>query len=247
MVLPRAFAAPHVGYTVLVLAVAGVVSVLVSIILLARTVTMSTVSRIAHLVILVMGPAFAVASIPVHINQYTVRIGEERQILRSLRRVRLAVFEYVELNGKLPTSESWCDEIVDLVERDALRLYRRDAIPCIFGMNEALSGRAPHLYPGETVLFVEATGPWNHSGGPELLSAKAARPAIGCAERVYVLFLDGTIGRYALDSAKIAIYTGDHTTFNLDTFTGAIGAFGPYMSKAETAYSPLQWDSGGEW
>jgi len=66
--VPRTLARPHMDYLVLVFAAIAVVSSFVSIGLLAVTVALPAVSRVAHLLLLITGLAFAVAIVPVQVN-----------------------------------------------------------------------------------------------------------------------------------------------------------------------------------
>jgi hypothetical protein len=91
---------------------------------------------------------------------------------------------------KFPSAQSWCDDIKDYVGNASVYKAPNDSGPgrCSFAFNEKLSGLDEGKIDPQTVLFFEADGGWNRSGGPELMLEK---PRSGGS---YVIgFADGSV------------------------------------------------------
>jgi len=91
---------------------------------------------------------------------------------------------------KFPNAQSWCDDLKEYVGNATVYKAPNDSGPgrCSFAYNEKLSGMDEGKIDPQTVLFFEADGGWNRSGGPELMLAK---PRSGGS---YVVgFADGSV------------------------------------------------------
>ena len=109
----------------------------------------------------------------------------------QLKQLGLATRMYAdEHQGKFPNAKTWCDDLKHLVGSPKIYKAPNDPSPsrCSFAFNEALSGVEERKISAETVLFFEADGDWNLSGGADLL---LTRPRSG---GVYVIgFADGSV------------------------------------------------------
>jgi hypothetical protein len=91
---------------------------------------------------------------------------------------------------KFPNAKTWCDDLKDIVGNPKIYKAPNDPSPsrCSYAFNESLSGVDESKISPQTVLFFEADGDWNLSGGPDLL---LTRPRSG---NVYVIgFADGSV------------------------------------------------------
>ena len=103
---------------------------------------------------------------------------------------------------KFPNAQTWCDDLQQFVGNTQVYKAPNDSGPgrCSYAYNEKLSGLDESKINPQTVLFFEADGGWNRSGGPELL---LSRPRSGS---MYVIGLaDGSVQQMAparLDSLR---------------------------------------------
>ena len=107
--------------------------------------------------------------------------------------------------------------------------------------NAYLSGKAYDSIPRETVLLFEAEGPWNNSGGSELLKPKRLKDKyLGIfdvqLDTALIAFMDGTVAKYRFSDGAIAIY--DPNTRWLSGEAG-IEQFAAFTTKNK--YVPLHW------
>jgi prepilin-type processing-associated H-X9-DG protein len=78
------------------------------------------------------------------------------------------LFVYSEENGKYPTPEKWCDQLVEFLE------LVEDRFICIGGKKArchyAMNPNCEPDSPSDVVLLFETAGGWNQFGGVELLT-----------------------------------------------------------------------------
>jgi hypothetical protein len=142
------------------------------------------------------------------------------------------VLEAAKETGKMPIKDKWCNEAIQhgWIIRRPRKL--EDYPKWDLAYNANLSGKDYNNIPGETVLLWEANGPWNYSGGPELLKPKKLKDKyVGLfyveLDTVLVAFMDGSIARYRFPDKTIAVYNPDNREF------------APFTTDSK--YLPLRW------
>lgn len=151
---------------------------------------------IGGLVTLFMLLFFFTLKIRLYTNTYTNKY--------NLKLLGSAVIEYSkDNNGCLPHAQKWCDLLVQ--HQPDLPKYtftnrRKKPGKSYFAFNKNLDGLRIADVPGDVVLLFEADGDWNLAGGSELLET---RRKYG---RIYVLFVDQTIGAYYFSEEGVRIY-----------------------------------------
>jgi len=107
-------------------------------------------------------------------------------------------------NGCLPPAQKWCDLLVqhqpDLPKYAFTNRRKKPGNTSHFAFNENLDGLRLADVPSDVVLLFEARGDWNLAGGPQLLET---RRKYG---RIYVLFVDQTIGAYYFSEEGVINY-----------------------------------------
>jgi len=192
---------------------------------------------------LVLGPLL-VALLPIPVKNHTMRVGMERQILESLKHIRLGFEQYLQDEHHLPPADSWCDEIAHRVPGRVFQLGGAPDVDCIFAFNKNLDRHTTTDLPPNAVLVIEADGRRNNSGDAELITANRAKfryPILGHVKYAYVLFVDGTIVKYRLRDGAVAKYKGSYDQTSLVAFEKGPDDFGPFVKQGQTPYSPLRW------
>lgn len=145
---------------------------------------------VSALFLLVM-PVYAGLFIPALAN--AKQKTQEINCVNNLKQLALAVRIYASDNDdKYPTAATWCD----LIQADvgSARVFQCPAADkdqrCHYAYNAKLSGLEEDKINTNTVLFVEADGSWNQSGGPELMLPKPRH------RRFVVAFADGRVERF---------------------------------------------------
>jgi hypothetical protein len=109
----------------------------------------------------------------------------------QLKQLGLAARMYAnDHQDKFPNAKTWCDDLQEIVGNPKTYKAPNDQNPgrCSYAYNERLSGMEESKISPQTVLFFEADGDWNLSGGPDLL---LTRPRSG---NLYVIgFADGSV------------------------------------------------------
>jgi len=189
------------------------------------------------------------AWLPRYVTNQTLSEGMERRTLANLLSIRTALDGYVEDEQRFPSADSWCDAIAPRLRDEALRVASVPDVNCIFAFNENLSARPAEEVPHNTVLVIEADGPWNNSGGAELIASNRARfrcPVFGRPKYAYVLFFNGSIGKYRLSDGTVALYKESHKPMSNTAFTLGPQDFGPFLESGRSAYVPLRWEERAE-
>ena len=154
--------------------------------------------------------------------------------------------EYSKENSRMPNSNSWYDSLQKVNNKSypfSAHIPSILNVECNFAFNKNLSNAALKDLAGNTVLFFEADGENNLSGGPELVDKKRAVDGFFLFKKqrvIYVLYVDGTIAKYRLYDGAVAFYNNregvtDISNENYKNFTC-------YFKKGETPYSPLKWN-----
>ena len=112
----------------------------------------------------------------------------------SLVRIREALLDYASKHGgTLPSAKDWQDRLLEAGEGVSKSDFCRATVPggtSDYALNEHLGGLTVSEIPGDVVLVFEATGPWNLSGGGDLLQHSGRKWKVG------VMFMDGQFGEY---------------------------------------------------
>lgn len=169
-----------------------------------------------HLTIAICGSLIifllATAVFPPWLDKKRVRLGAEYAARLKLPELHKAIVGYSHNhNGHLPTSDLWCDLLMK--DDPTLGIYAfqyRDFAhgECSVAFNENLGGLPIADVPGNVVLLFEANGDWNLSGEEELLSSKEKEPGYS-----FVLFMDGTIGKYKFSKGIILDRKSDKSMY----------------------------------
>jgi len=121
---------------------------------------------------------------------------------QNMRLLREAIVSYAQTHGgHLPEAESWCGSL--LTKENSLS--KNDFVhPVLAGImiayNAQLSGLKLSDVAEDTVLFFEARGGWNLTGGQELLETDRS------ASRADIMLLNGKIQSYWLERGGVRAY-----------------------------------------
>jgi type II secretory pathway pseudopilin PulG len=241
-----AFQIPTLGEVWLGLNLLAIIIGFAAIVLLIWTGATDRASGIAQLLALPTAAVLinAFLFLP-QLHNYNARRVAEYSLMRALLDIRSALEMYVEMEGHWPGAGSWCDALSGDQYAEVMLGTGRDKLRA-FAFNADLDGRTPDKVPGNTVLLIEADGPWNNRGRADLLQASRSKFkyfVLAYPGFVHVLYTDGTIGRYRLRDGALAIYGGlaDPCELNDRWFDKAFSRVTP---RHTTPYSPLRW--GGE-
>ena len=105
----------------------------------------------------------------------------------NIRGIAVALKVYENDYKTLPPLDKWCDELIEKADcgpRQFLGFIDREEGVCGYALNENLKGLKPSELEDKVVLVFEAKGPWNLSGGPELMKQSKQKT-------IAVLFVDG--------------------------------------------------------
>lgn len=194
-------------------------------------------SGIAQILLLVF-VAYTLLGIILHENEFYRSIkGSERQNLEFLRHTRIKSMAYMSANKQFPDANSWSIPLYDpLGDRKYIK----------FAFNKNLSNASIEQVPGNIVLLVEVDNEESFTpyGTDELLKQPMKRDKyclFSWQPFKYILFVDGTIGKYRRLDGAISLYTGDYDAFGYEAYDKAYKSFGPFQKKGDTPYSPLKW------
>ena len=151
-------------------------------------------------------------------NYRRVEFGEDNRVKYNFKMLGKSIEKYANDNyGLLPETENWCNKLITYdgsLSKDAFRGRYNEDGDCQVAFNENISRLRFADIPGNTVLLFEASGDWNLSGGKQSLGLNQK------TDFAFLLFVDGTIGRYQLSSGEITLFDS-----NID----------------KTKYIPLKW------
>lgn len=94
---------------------------------------------------------------------------------------------YADDYGTVPPLDQWCDKLVEEADCSPLSfqgVINREEGVCGYALNENLQGKIFSELDDKVVLAFEAKGPWNLSGGPELMKTSKHK-------KIAVVFVDG--------------------------------------------------------
>ena len=82
------------------------------------------------------------------------------------------LFEYTKSHdGRLPTANSWCDELVQFDKTISKKIFKSgwvdNSYPCHIAFNKNVSNAQLSGLPRNTILLFAAEGKWNLSGSEE--------------------------------------------------------------------------------
>ncbi|MBN2180515.1 MAG: hypothetical protein JW715_01275 [Sedimentisphaerales bacterium] len=154
--------------------------------------------------------------------------------------------EYVEINGRLPDANSWCDSLFSQ-EKNAPETNPRmfHELLSHFAFNENLSKTPVDQLNDNILLIIEAEGSYNNFGGAELLTQPLPRYEyyfFPWQKFKYILFVDGTIAKYRQRDGAISKFEGNPDEFGFPSYYKDIDSFGPFIKKESDSYSSLQWE-----
>jgi hypothetical protein len=155
--------------------------------------------------------------------------------------------------GHMPDTNDWCYSLIgsslestplafDSVVTKRTFSLNSACQNCNFAYNKNLGYLPIEGLSGNTVLLFEGEGDFNLSGDEELLSKELkdnqwAFYNIRKKNYRYIIFIDGTMGKYRLSDGAIAFYDpniGYKRSYEFRNFT-------KYCKKGKTPYSPLKW------
>ena len=169
-----------------------------------------------------------------HNDYYRTRKGLESTVQNCINEVGGAILSYVDKQGKYPCKESWYDEIVndnESVKKYFYYLGGMEKKHPDMAFNENLSNLTPTELSQNTILLIEATGPWNFTGSKELLDADREKDEYypDRDKFIFIYFVNSTLAKYRICDGAIALYNPDEKSFSR------------WQTKGETKYSPLKW------
>ncbi len=165
-------------------------------------------------------------------DKYRIREAIANDRLPEVKEIYYLFNEYLKKNNYLPLAYPWLDSLG--TRPDALYLFPMagDHYASNFAFNKEISNLSPKELYGNEILVFEADGIGNIFGGPELINESREKDQFFLFKRqiwIYILFVDGTIVKYRIHDGSISKYDPEKD------------AFGPYIEKGKTPYSPLRW------
>lgn len=103
--------------------------------------------------------------------------------------ISTALRVYTQDYETLPEMDKWCDLLIEKTDCSPLMfegVHHSEKGVCGYALNKALAGLKFSELDDKVVLAFEAKGPWNLSGGPELVRHSTQ-------ERIAVVFVGGTM------------------------------------------------------
>jgi uncharacterized membrane protein YgdD (TMEM256/DUF423 family) len=218
---------------------------LITIILLIQSRKILQLSGIVQLIILIGFILFFYSSLSTRIRDRRFYIGGEKTRLADLKLIRREIMEYVEINGRLPDANSWCDPLCSH-EKNApeanARMFHK--FFSRFAFNENLSEKSVDQLNDNILLIIEAEGSLNNFGGAELLTQPLPRYEYYLFPQQkfkYFMFVDGTIAKYRQRDGAISKFEGNPDNFDLSSISKDVDSFGPFTKKGSNPYSTLRW------
>ena len=166
-----------------------------------------------------------------HYNHYyRTRNGKEFSLQSFMEVAGKNTLSYIEETGSFPDSDEWCSTI--LTETKSY-FYSSDTYRRIT-FNENISHLKMNDVSPDTVLLIEADGPWNSAGGKELIYSRRERDQYYPKrdQFVFVFFVDATLAKYRLRDEAISFYELDKKSFS------------KWYKKGDPSYRPLRWEVG---
>jgi hypothetical protein len=167
---------------------------------------------------------------------YRSRSAISANMLLTTKRVGEAMGEYVDKYEQFPPANNWCKAVTRErsigIAEDEFDIGQLPDIECVVAFNHNLGGLRRDGIEGNVVLLFESEGELNLSGGPELIAKPRSKDRHFVFERdlyIYVVFVDGVVGRYRLHDGAVALYDPEKEEFT------------EYVEKGSTRYSPLKW------
>lgn len=169
-----------------------------------------------------------------HNDYYRTRRGLESTTQNCISEVGRAILSYVDKYGKYPDKENWYDVIVNDNESVKKYFYYLGGLEkkqLNIALNENLSNLTPTELSKNTILLIEATGPWNFTGSKELLDTERQKDEYypDRDKFIFIYFVDSILAKYRICDGAIALYNPDEKSFS------------KWQTKGETNYSPLKW------
>jgi len=164
-----------------------------------------------------------------HYNHcFRTRNGIESSLQYFIKVTGEKMLSYVDETGGFPDGDKWCNTLLS----ETKSYFISSDKFCRISFNVNISHLKKNDISPETVLFIEADGPWNSTGGKELVSSRRDRDQYYPQRDrfVFVLFVDATLAKYRLRDGAIAFYESDKNSFS------------EWYNKSETSYSPLRWE-----
>jgi hypothetical protein len=199
-----------------------------------------------YVLVLMFAGILGLAILPEQYDNYRNYIGYFKYHHETIQDHAKDVLKTAKENGIMPRKDRWCYLAMkyggwsppsgftwDQYDFETSKRYQEYTAKWDLAYNENLSGMDYNSIPGETVLIFEAEGPWNLSGGPELLKPKRLkRKYIGLfketLDTVLIAFVDGSVAKYRFTDKAIAVY--DPNTEQ----------FAPFTTNSK--YLPLRWE-----
>jgi len=134
----------------------------------------------------------------IHLRQtdaWRVNRWELRKRENTVKKLGEVFIEYAKAHGgNLPSSNNWCDELDSFepaLTSGSFDAKHRSEPHCTVAFNKNISGANLQSLSSNTVLVFESEGPWNLSGGSELLYAQSKDN-----EFAYLFLVDGKTYKY---------------------------------------------------
>jgi hypothetical protein len=194
-------------------------------------------SGLAQVFILILCGLFSFSHLIVDINKgHDIGSNEQAHFL-YLWQMRVEMKAYMSANRQFPDANEWSDLM-------CVKNFQIHTLSTYFAFNKNLSNASIEQVPGNTVLLLECEEGLNTYGEAELLTNTLKRDEYYLFPRQrfkYVLFVDGTIGKYRRSDGAISLYIGKFGTFDNKTYHEAYKSFGSFQKQGTTPYSPLKW------
>jgi hypothetical protein len=224
------------GYGTLVFPILALICGIIAIDIL-KTKKIFSMSGVMQIIFLVGCTLFLIVFHQLEHDKFRTLNGMRIVSLLSLETISKHIKVYIEDNNSLPDANSWCNVIKP--EGVTINLYKE------YAFNRNLSGLSLDKLNGNEVLLIETnSGSINNFGGDEILNQEleSDKFCMFSSQKItYILFVDGTIARYRKNDGAISLYKGEVIQPIVFRWHEA---FGPYIKKGKTQYSPLIWQSG---
>ena len=166
-----------------------------------------------------------------HNHYCRTRRGMEHNSRYFIGEVGREMLLYAERNKVFPDKDQWCDNMLHENQSLESRYFSSGDGQnkyCKMAFNEKLSNlKFDEASPG-AILLIEATGPWNFSGGGDLINANRDRDQY-YSDRdkfVFLFFVDSKLAKYRLRDGAIAFYESGKNSFS------------KWYKKGESLYGP---------
>ena len=105
----------------------------------------------------------------------------------GIKGIGIGLTVYANDYGTVPPLDQWCDKLIEEADFGPSHFWgvidRQEGV-CGYALNENLQGKIFSELDDKVVLAFEAKGPWNLSGGPELMKTSTRK-------KIAVVFVDG--------------------------------------------------------